>query len=686
MNLNFFMMRKPIPIFEKRLLRFYSKPLLILFAFFMIATQINAQTGVIAEDCTCLSNNSCSGDGQFSTLIRINNGGAGPWYIAQDSIRGLYKDPSPAPPAQPDEFTTGPGGEQLTSVGAGVFELRGIHIDGQGYWVKLTDGSADTLEFEIAAGHCVYPHTKIIGDDFVCEGQESTYTTQSNVGSTYSWSLDHGGVFTSATNTNSVTVAWDDNSDGSVHHLSVAENSANGCTVYDTMNVVIEDTIALACNNSVQISLDANCAGELTADMFLEDPQYEGESYSLFIQDQNGVFLNQDTLSSDMVGNTYIVTVQHQCSGNMCWANMLVLDKTAPEVECGSDTVRCSDPVRPQDLNMYPIVHYTSIHTTANPYIYIAKGTPGCSDLTMQYFDDVEDGDCGTDFTSIIYRTWFVSDPSGNQSSCVDTIYTTPTGLDDITYPVNWDGLPGNHDFIEACSNYKKDLNGNPHPDYTGAPAGPLCGNIMINYTDHKRIYLCGEGGQSYKVLREWVVMDNCTGASFDTIQIIAVMDTRSPYVSIPGLVNNTLVVETQDYDCGSDVILPIPHIRDCSGTTYTVGYQLADEDGNFPDPVIPYTTVHPHGGSYVLQSIPTGLARVKYTVKDDCGNTTEKIFLVRVNDSLPPQAICDQHTTITLTDEGIGYLNKITFDDGSYDNCTDVTFRVRRMSSTCDP
>jgi len=685
MKLNFKLMRKSIPIIEKRLLRFYSKPLLTLFAILIMATTIFAQTGTIVEDCTCLSNNSCEYDGQFSTLIRITNGGAGPWYIAQDSIRGLYKNPSPAPPAQPDEFTTGPGGDQMDHVGNDTFELSGIHIDGLGYWVQLTDGQ-DTLEFKVDSAHCQYPHTNIVGDPFVCEGQESSYTTQNNAGSSYNWTLNNGGAFTSTTNTNTVTVQWDDDSDGSVHQLIVDEVSVHGCIISDTMDVIIEDTITLACNDDVQISLDVNCAGELTADMFLEDPQYNDDSYQLIIEDENGIILNQDTLSSDMVGKRYTVTVQHICSSNMCWSHMLVLDKTAPEVECKSDTIKCSDPIKPQDLDMYPIVNYTSIETTSNPYVYIAKGTPGCSDLTMTYFDEVEDEDCNSNFTSIIYRTWLVKDPSGNQSSCIDTIYLERTGLDEINYPANWDGLPGNHDFIEACSGYKKDLNGNPHPDYTGAPSGPLCGNIMINYVDHKRIYLCGEGGKSYKVLREWIVMDMCTSEVYDTIQIIAIMDTKAPYVSISGLVNNTLTASTDDYSCDSDVELPLPRVKDCSNTTLNISYQLADENGNFPAPTIPFNTIQPSGGKYIIHDMPTGLARVKYIVTDDCGNATEKLIYVKVIDNLEPQAICDKHTTISLNDEGKGYLGKITFDDGSYDNCTDITMRVRRMTSSCDP
>lgn len=680
-------MRKPLLFNEKRFLRFLSKPILTLLAIIFMALNISAQSGNVVSDCICMSNQTFKGNGQFQTLLRVTNGGAGPWYIANNSSSGLFANPSPLPPAAPDTFATGPGGQQMTSLGAGVFELSGIHIDGQGFSIRLTDGSSDTLDFAVAQGVCQYPQTEIIGDPFVCEGQISDYLTQPNALSSYNWTLDHGGTIATVTNTNEITIEWDANSNGAVHHLNLEETSANGCIVNAEMDVEIEDTITLACNNSVQISLDANCAGELTADMFLEDPQYNNESYELIIKDENGVILNQDTLSDVMIGNNYEVTVRHLCSGNMCWSHMLVLDKTAPELKCETDTIKCSESADPRHISIgFPLVYYTNIYNTNNPFVFRAEGTSGCSDVMMRYYDEVNNGDCGDEFASIIIRTWIVTDLSGNLSTCIDTIKTTKTGMNDISYPVNWDGLAGNHAFIEACSSYPKDHNGNPAPSLTGSPTGPLCGNIMINYSDHNRLELCSPDANSYKVLRQWTVMDMCTGESFDTLQIIAVMDTKSPKVSFSGLINNTLTVETENYNCGSDVILPIPQINDCSSTHYSVGYQLADETGNYPPFPYPYTTLNPSGGAYKIPDVPGGKARVKYTVVDACGNQTEKIIFIQVVDNLPPQAVCDAHTTITLTDEGLGYLGKLTFDDGSYDNCTDISLRVRRLTSTCDP
>jgi len=690
-------MREPLRNAEKRLVGFFPKSILTILAIFFMAITLNAQSWSISDECTCLSNQSREGDGQFSATIVVSDGGIGAdWYIVQDSISGFYDITSADPPAQPTDYQTGVGGVHLTETPAnsGEFELDGIHIDGQGFWVEVTDGNT-VLRIILDAGHCEYPKTKIAGDPFVCEGQISDYgTVATYAGSTYHWDLTnnsaHGGTMDPANgNAHVVTITWDDESDGIAHNLKVTETSDNGCVVSDEIDVVIEDTITMACNNNVQISLDHNCAGALTADMFLEDPQYNDASYNIIIEDSNGNLINQDTLSKDMVGKTYTITVQHDCSGNMCWAYMLVLDKTPPELNCHTDTIKCSDSIDPFELNGgFPIEVYTSITPTGNDREYIAKGTTSCTDLTLKYYDEIKDQPCGADFASIVVRKWIVSDASSNLNTCIDTIKLERASLADMTYPECWDGQNGHHAIIEACSVYKKNSKGNPDTSYTGSPSGPLCGNIMVSYID-RRLYLCGEGGKSYTVLRKWIVMDMCTTESFDTIQMITVKDTKKPYIYVPGLVNNTLNINTSYYNCGSDVKLPVPRITDCSidatNPSYFVGYHLPDENGDFPDLTFPYTTLHKIGNSYTLPNITGGKARIKYTAVDECGNIGEKIFYIKVHDNLPPQAVCDKHTTITLSDEGIGYLEKYTFDDGSYDNCTDVTLKVRRMDNTCD-
>ncbi len=694
MKLNFKLMRKELRFSEQSVLKLFSIPLLTLLAV-MLSVGVSAQDGSVINPCSCMSNQTFEGNGQFEATIRVTDGGAGPWTIS--SVSNFFEPSSPAPPASPDLFTVGTA---MTLSGGGVFELTGIHIDGVGFDVEVTDGT-DTIPISVPPGQCQYPKTQIYGDPFVCEGQEVIYSTPNDPGSTYLWTLTNGsangGVITSPNNNNSVSVLWDDDSDGATHTLAVRETSSNGCVVVDEMQVVIEDTITLACNDLVQVSVDVDCGGGLVADLFLEGQIYDDEAFSLVVQDSDGNVLSGIGLSESMIGNEYMVTIIHDCTGMQCMSRMLVLDKQSPQLKCHADTIKCYQSIDPFDLaSGFPILDKDGTplpkskirKVPGEPRQYIAEGSSSCTDVTLRYYDEkVEEGCLNKDFSYTIYRNWIATDESGNLSACQDTIKMTRVELKDITYPQHWDGLPGHKPFIQACSDYKKDHNGNPHPDLTGSPIGDLCGDFMISYSDHKRIPLCGVGdNKSYKVLREWTVMDNCDpNKFFDTIQVIAIMDTKKPQVNIPGLIEDSLlVVEAEYYDCGASIRLPSPKMEDCSKVGYNIYYQFADENGDFVAGA-PYVKLNKTGFHYVLPNIDGVRTKVKYVVFDICGNTTEKIFYVEVVDNLLPQAICDKHTSVTLDELGESYMIKESLDDGSYDNCSDVTLLIRRDNS-CNP
>ncbi len=691
-------MRKELRFSEQSVLKIFSIPLLTFLAI-LLSVGVSAQKiGFVNSPCNCLSNQTKPGNGQFQATIRLIDGGVGPWTLS--SVSGFY-DPSSAPLS---EFT--PNTTVMTDMGGGVFELTGIHIDGVGFDVEVKKGVI-TRSISMPAGRCQYPRTKVQGDSLVCTLQKANYWTQEHEGSTYYWTLlNDGGEFTSSSVGSfpfkpKEEIQWNGVL-GGLDTVVVRETAINGCIVRDTLEVkfIEEDTLTIACNNLVQVSLDANCGGELVPDMFLEGQVYNDESFSLIIEDSKGEILNYVSLADTMIGEAYTVTVVHDCSGMMCWSKMMVLDKLAPELKCHADTIKCYESMDPfqlkdgfpvLDKNGDPLSKSKIRKVKSNPPVYIATETSSCSDLTLRYYDETVEQGCGNkDFSSITYRNWIVTDKSGNMSTCKDTINMTRVELKDIKYPPHRDGLSGvgHKPFLQACGNYKKDHNGNPHPDVTGSPVGDLCGDFMINYTDHKRIPLCGaDDDKSYKVLREWTVMDNCDPDKlFDTIQVIAVMDTKAPRIlQFPKVKNDTLTVEAGNYDCGALVELPTPVVIDCSKTTTKVEYQLVDESGNLPDKNDVYELLLPNAkGVYILDNVNKGIARVKYTATDACGNTREKIIYIKVIDNLLPQAICDQHTSITLDEFGKSYLSKESLDDDSYDNCSDVTLLVRRDSS-CD-
>jgi len=86
---------------------------------------------------------------------------------------------------------------------------------------------------------------------------------------------------------------------------------------------------------------------------------------------------------------------------------------------------------------------------------------------------------------------------------------------------------------------------------------------------------------------------------------------------------------------------------------------------------------------------IVVGLAPGKHLARiiawDCCGNETVHEVEITIVDNIPPVPVCDQHTVVSMTSsaspsDDYVCINASTFDDGSYDNCNDVWFKVIRM------
>jgi len=667
-------MKKPLQI-RCRFLRFLAKPLLSIILLFTFVSFAQAQTGGILQDCFCLSNQTTPGNGQFVTNLVVTGAPAGQtWYIS--SVEGLYSMTSPNPPANPVPFTTGPGGATMTENIDGNYYFNGIHVDGLGFSITFTNGVITLPPITLAAGSCTYPNSPITGDFSVCEQQTQSYSVPF-VGGSYLWTLASGGSFATVNTNNSVTVDWSINDPGP-HALSLTQTNNLNCTVTRSRLVTIEDTLAMACNDSVQISLSPTCNDQLVADMFLEGYQYENDSYSIFFETTSGVPVAGNTINTSHLWQTFVVTVQHRCSGNMCWSYMTVVEKREPGLIGSVDTLSCFERIEPE-FTGFPVDTISTVKIGDRKYLVEAVGY--CAPITLQYEDTVEQQPCSSEFASIITRRWWLNDVACGSESCNDILKLQRTGINLLQFPKSWDGVAGNNPILESCGSWTKLPNGHPDPDYTGSPYGPNCGNIEIEYTDVK-LPLCG--ANSFKILRKWLVMDWCNSEIFDTNQVIVVMDRIDPaVVAIPDQTYSAGINE-----CGGDVVLPSPVVTDCNSWTYTVGYQLADKNGNQPPAPEPYITdarvrKNPNG-TYSLLNLPGGPTWVKYTITDACGNHTDVFFKVTVVDLQKPQAICDREVVVSLDEFGKGYALAETFDDGSWDNCSAVTFKARRGSNSC--
>ncbi len=227
-----------------------------------------------------------------------------------------------------------------------------------------------------------------------------------------------------------------------------------------------------------------------------------------------------------------------------------------------------------------------------------------------------------------------------------------------------------------------------------------LC-KINTTYSD-TRIDICAK---SYKILRFWTILDWCTGEVKQMHQIIKVLDEKGPVATIPTDVTApsgacqtkvSSVILADPYSCtGSwNALAPI-NVYDCSGWDYSVAFLLADANGSAPQngyyvtqdgsTKVVQLSDDPVTGKnrYRIDGLPLGCTWIRYAVSDECGNVTYAFTEIYVDDKTPPVAVCDEHTVVTLSNNGWAHVFALSFDDGSHDNCSDVTFLVRRMGTT---
>lgn len=583
------------------------------------------------------------------------------------------------------------------------------------------------------------PYTKILGDFGNCVGAVERYTlaaaiTQLNP-STISW-----GVYTDAAGTapavgititnpggsiRTRTIQWP--SSPGVYYIAVRGDfrlnaSAPYCS-FETIkrvDIVSEPLVPLACNNLVNISMNPSCELTFSPDQFLEDQQFPNSSYDIMLRDiEADTIIPNGTIGFAYVGKVLEVKVIHECSGNSCWSYAKIEDKSIPDMVCPADVTISCEHLNDLSITGFPALPDGAVSTpvvgTSNTWI--VNGFDKCSNVTLKYKDVVVDNACTGPYSSIITRTWSITDDSGNESSCSHSISVIRASLDDVVMPNNFDDMTGPNGSLEACGNWPKVayyVNGTkqtyiengitkvdsvPDPAFTGFPIGTLCMNASVSYTD-KKILLCGTNPNAYKLVRKWRIIDYCAhpdSSILEKNQLITVMDTKAPVITCPadltsqsgsGTILPAAVIPTKDHQCVGDwVVLPPIAVSDCMPTTWKVDFKLADANGNAPvdaDFVSKdgATEVKGTAGNYTIVNLPKGRTWVRYTVTDLCGNYSHCFTEIDVIDNEPPIPVCDKHTIIAVGTNGEGFAGVLTFDDGSHDNCGIACMKIRRMDN----
>lgn len=452
-----------------------------------------------------------------------------------------------------------------------------------------------------------------------------------------------------------------------------------GLFIFLFTNQVTAQQCPLVCNNDVQISLDDDCQVEVTPDMILEGEGPISCDYQVEISDMNGNVIPTSPIITNLyVGKTLQVSVSlgTDPNANSCWGLVHIEDKIRPTIEC-------------------PDTAYVECY--AVPAVYpLPLGIDNCGGnvSVVELSDETINLDCDSEYSAQRTIVYQATDGSGNVSDlCYRVIYYVRVNLADVIWPLNHDGIQLDMLPCSATAGtpfWDENDNYYPDPEETGVPhtmAGAdvypnniLC-ELNVVYADDV-LDICSN---SFKVLREWTILDWCTGDLEKRFQIIKVLDGEGPIVTA---LPDNLEAYSHPYTCFAEFLAPAPIvIFDCGETSYTVEYKIGDGSGNAPVGSV-FTNIGVTGNAtvgYTLHDLPAGRrVWVRYTVTDDCGNITYAFTEVDVVDNVPPVAVCDQFTVVTLTNTGYAYVEALSFDDGSHDNCTDVSFRVRRMVSGC--
>ncbi len=211
---------------------------------------------------------------------------------------------------------------------------------------------------------------------------------------------------------------------------------------------------------------------------------------------------------------------------------------------------------------------YTPTETTIDlDSTVLMTGNPTVSDNCSNFFVTYSDEMVGTDCDISILRTFTVTDACGNTSSCNQTLNFTNPDLDLVNFPMSFDvecdgtGVTQVHpDSLGEDYDYPY-FGDDP---ITGDLNNGLC-NINLTWTDQ----VLEQCGSSYKVLREWTVLDWCAVEAGEEetyvqgAQIIFVTDTTGPEIACV----TQQVYAADPFECEAVVTIPgISYVDACSG------------------------------------------------------------------------------------------------------------------------
>lgn len=599
--------------------------------------------------CNCKANSTNDVNGQFDVILELSSTSGEQWYVEQ--VVGLYSPMSPAPPSSPVVI---PAGQILQEyiIGAGpysVYRINGVHVDAQGFFIRVKNKYGDSEEYTLNPNTCVYEKLDITGPVSLCNNAEEPYVVTPLPYSYYTWYIN--GVDAGLSG-NSSFINWGFFGLG-YHDISVKVTTETGC--YERANMTVGvgygSSTSLTCIGELNVSLDDDCRVQVTPEMINSGTLEEEVPFIVMLMDKNGKNIPNATLTEDHLGTTVKAKLFEGCGGNSCWTILHVEDKIPPITHCQDIELSC-----------YSLSDYHGPFETDN------CAGPVRNILLNEVITPL---DCHIEYISYIDRIYHAIDVAGNVSApCSMRISVFRPNFRELTIPE--DVSMANENPL-VCDQYPVDQNGMPDPGFTGVPKLrniPVYPSIegecriFAGYTDRDLGYI----GCTRKIVRTWVIYESwCTSGFYETYdQMIEITDNIAPAIQPIKPITATTKVNV----CLADIVLPAPAVTDiCSG--------VKNVDVEYPGGFIPNFT----SGKITL---PVGEHMITYRAYDNCGNFSTTTFVVNIADLTPPVMTCKGDIVVSLNLEGEAYITPTHIDDGIDDPCGLDFTAIRRMGNTC--
>jgi len=383
------------------------------------------------------------------------------------------------------------------------------------------------------------------------------------------------------------------------------------------------------------------------------------------------------------------------------------------------------DPANPCDVsNLVAFGGYSDI----NNYTQVGSGVlqAGTYELIICSFDNFACVDnivqSNSGYSAQREICYLAEDASGNVSNqCCYTISYARVSMFDAAGELNII-LPPNYDNSDedalSCNSWSCDENSSNYPtperlnvhnpatggvptNMAGGPIFPNTSFCELNATFSDQVIpLCGP---NCKIIRNWKILDWCTGQIRDYPQVIKIEQGPITYTTNS---NNYEVGTNDPYSCTGNFTMPFSEFNIsgiCAGTGYTYevfvlqsGITPGDTDGNgtvdagdcpsvFPGIFVQNGGTYQAGQSANINGLGIGCNWIRFELTTECGTVRTTSVELLVTDVIAPTPVCDAHTTVTLGNNGWAHVFAETFDDESFDACSDVTFGVRRMDNNCN-